>query len=106
MEKKRYQVLGIEGNTVNVNGVDYAARVDVVELTDEEAAQPLAESKIALIEGEAVSETVNEEAPAEETTNGGEEAPANTEGQSAPAEEGAGGGGDSAATSEENNFQG
>lgn len=94
-DKKTYQVLGIEGNTVEVNGVEYAARVDTVDLTDEEAAQPLAESKIALVEvGDAPAEAPVEEtpdeapvedAPAEDTSD--EDAPsAEGEGEAAPSE--------------------
>jgi len=72
-----YQVLGIEGDTVEINGKEYAARVDQVELSDEEAAQPLAESKIALVEADDdeidAPEGGDEDAPEEEAPEGGDD---------------------------------
>ena len=111
-DKKKYQVLGVKGNMVEVNGQEYPAREAVVELTDEEAAEPLRVSKIALLEDGAeeapaedapAEEAPSEEAPAEEEAAPAEEdAPADN-GESAPADDNLGGGGGS---EEENNFQG
>jgi len=76
---KKYKVLGIKGNKVEINEVEYDAQVDIIELTDEEAEQPLKESKIALISDESGTTTTppaeenKEEAEDEEEDEDGED---------------------------------
>lgn len=75
----KYKVLGVEGNVVEINGVEYPAGVDhEIELTDEEAVTPLAESKIELLEDAEASEesSEEEETPTDETSEEEEETPA------------------------------
>mgnify|MGYP001560335739 CR=1 FL=1 len=48
-EVKRYTVVGVEGEKANIKGIDYDCGIGVeVDLTDAEAEQPLADSKIEL----------------------------------------------------------
>ena len=50
VETRKYKVLGIEGEQVDINGVMYDGGIGFeIELTDEEAAQPLSEFKIELM---------------------------------------------------------
>ena len=85
--KSEYQVLGVEGEVVEIDGKEYVGRQEeTISLTEKQAEEGLAESKIVAVE---VSEDEPaEEAPAEEEeTPAEEEAPAEEKNEDAPKEE-------------------